>query len=173
MSLIYARKARPTDTMKIMQIINQAKAFLRASGSSQWQGTYPDEATIASDLKNNVGWVLIVDKQVAGYAAVVDGIEPTYQEIEGKWKNDVDIYTTIHRMAISGEFRGMHLTNFFMSNIISLKLAEGIHNFRIDTSKKNKIVQHIATSHNFEYRGIIYVDEDPIDNSRLAYELNI
>ncbi len=173
MTLIYTRKAKADDTKKIMQIINQAKAFLRASGSSQWQGTYPDESTIASDLKKNVGWVLVVDKQVTGYAAIVDGIEPTYQEIEGKWKNDVDIYTTIHRMAISSEFRGMHLTNLFMSNIISLKLAEGIHNFRIDTSRKNKIVQHIATSHNFEERGIIYVDEDPEDRSRLAYELNL
>ena len=45
--------------------------------------------------------------------------------------------------------------------------------FTIDTSRKNKIVQHIAVSHNFIERGIIQVTEDPVDSSRIAYELNL
>lgn len=34
-------------------------------------------------------------------------------------------------------------------------------------------MQHLAVKHNFIERGIIQVDEDPKDPSRLAYELNI
>lgn len=174
MSLIYTRKATKTDLSAIVEIINEAKTFLKNSGSSQWQGEYPNVNTIETDLSNNVGYCLIVDGEVAGYAAVITGIEPTYQKIEnGNWQYNHEPYTTIHRIAISNNFRGMHLASFFFSNLISLKYNEGISNFRIDTSKNNQIMQHLALSHNFIERGIIYVDEDPVDKSRLAYELNL
>ena len=173
MSLIFTRRAQNLDVDKIVQILDDAIAFLKKSGSSQWQNGYPNRKTVEEDIKNKVAWVLTVDNEVAGYAAVVIGNEPTYADIEGKWKNNVDTYATIHRIAVSSKFRGMHLSQFFLSNIISLTYAQGIHNFRIDTSRKNKIVQHIAVSHNFIERGIIQVTEDPVDSSRIAYELNL
>lgn len=173
MSLIFTRRAQNSDVDKIVQILDDAIAFLKKSGSSQWQNGYPNRKTVEEDIKNKVAWVLTVDNEVAGYAAVVIGDEPTYADIEGKWKNNVDTYATIHRIAVSSKFRGMHLIQFFLSNIISLTYAQGIHNFRIDTSRKNKIVQHIAVSHNFIERGIIQVTEDPVDSSRIAYELNL
>ena len=173
MSLIFTRRAQNSDVDKIVQILNDAISFLKESGSSQWQSGYPNRATVEDDTKNGCAWVLTVDNEVAGYAAVVIGREPTYADIEGKWENNVDTYATIHRIAVSSKFRGMHLSQFFLSNIISLTYAQGIHNFRIDTSRKNKIVQHIAVSHNFIERGIIQVTEDPVDSSRIAYELNL
>ena len=173
MSLIFTRRAQNSDVDKIVQILNDAISFLKESGSSQWQSGYPNRATVEDDIKNGCAWALTVDNEVAGYAAVVIGREPTYADIEGKWENNVDTYATIHRIAVSSKFRGMHLSQFFLSNIISLTYAQGIHNFRIDTSRKNKIVQHIAVSHNFIERGIIQVTEDPVDSSRIAYELNL
>ena len=172
MSLIFTRRAQNSDVDKIVQILNDAISFLKESGSSQWQSGYPNRETVEEDIEKQVAWVLTVDNEVAGYAAVVIGKDPNYAKIDGEWNNDVDSYATIHRIAISSKFRGMHLTQFFLSNIISLTYAQEIHNFRIDTGEKNKIVQHIATSHNFIKRGIIQVD-DPINPDRLAYELNI
>lgn len=172
MSLIFTRRAQNSDVDKIVQILNDAISFLKESGSSQWQSGYPNRATVEDDIKNGCAWVVTVDNEVAGYAAVVIGRDSNYAKIDGEWNNDVDSYATIHRIAISSKFRGMHLTQFFLSNIISLTYAQEIHNFRIDTGEKNKIVQHIATSHNFIKRGIIQVD-DPINPDRLAYELNI
>lgn len=172
MSLIFTRRAQNSDVDKIVQILNDAISFLKESGSSQWQSGYPNRETVEEDIEKRVAWVLTVDNEVAGYAAVVIGKDPNYAKIDGEWNNDVDSYATIHRIAISSKFRGMHLTQFFLSNIISLTYAQEIHNFRIDTGEKNKIVQHIATSHNFIKRGIIQVD-DPINPDRLAYELNI
>ena len=111
--------------------------------------------------------------KVAGYAASVVGIEPTYQKINGEWKNTNDDYATFHRLAISSKYRGMHLANFMFSDLISIMVNQGIKNFRIDTSRKNQIMQHLALKNNFIERGIIMVDEDPEDPSRLAYELNL
>ena len=172
MSLIFTRRAQNSDVDKIVQILQDAITFLKKNGSTQWQSGYPNRETVEEDIEKRVAWVLTVDNEVAGYAAVVIGKDPNYAKIDGEWKNDVDSYATIHRIAISSKFRGMHLTQFFLSNIISLTYAQEIHNFRIDTGEKNKIVQHIATSHNFIKRGIIQVD-DPINPDRLAYELNI
>lgn len=173
MALIYTRYATNEDLSNIMVIINEAKDFLKQSGSSQWQGTYPNEDTILTDIKNKNALVLIVDDQVAGYAASVIGIEPTYQKINGEWENTNDDYATFHRLAISSKYRGMHLANFMFSDLISIMVNQGIKNFRIDTSRKNQIMQHLALKHNFIERGIIMVDEDPEDPSRLAYELNL
>lgn len=173
MSLIFTRRAQNSDVDKIVQILNDAISFLKESGSSQWQSGYPNRETVEEDIEKQVAWVLTVDNEVAGYAAVVIGKDPNYAKIDGEWKNNVDTYATIHRIAVASKFRGMHLSQFFLSNIISLTYAQGIHNFRIDTSRKNKIVQHIAVSHNFIERGIIQVTEDPVDSSRIAYELNL
>ena len=173
MTLIYTRYATNADLSNIMVIINEAKDFLKQSGSSQWQGTYPDEDTILTDIKNKSALVLIVDDKVTGYAASVVGIEPTYQKINGEWKNTNDDYATFHRLAISSKYRGMHLANFMFSDLISIMVNQGIKNFRIDTSRKNQIMQHLALKNNFIERGIIMVDEDPEDPSRLAYELNL
>lgn len=172
MSLIFMRRAKESDVDKIEEILADAVHFLKESGSPQWQSGYPNCQSVREDIKSGVAWVLTVDKEVAAYAAVVIGRDPNYAKIDGAWKNDVDQYATIHRLAISNSFRGMHLSQFFLSNIISVTSAQGIHNFRIDTYQKNKIVQHIATSHGFEKRGIIQVN-DPIDPNRWAYELNL
>lgn len=173
MTLIYTRYADDNDLPEIMMIINEAKLFLKQSGSSQWQGNYPNENTIQTDIKNMNALVLMVDNQVAGYAASIVGKEATYQNIDGAWKNNNDNYATFHRLAISSKYRGMHLASFMFSDLISIMASQGIRNFRIDTSRKNKIMQHLVVKHNFIERGIIQVEEDPADPSRIAYELNL
>lgn len=173
MSLIYTRIAKEADLNEIMVIISNAKQFLKNAGSSQWQNGYPTGEDILQDIKQKHGFVLIVDGKIAGYCATIVGIEPTYLDIKGEWHNESDPYATIHRMAIAREYRGQHLASFLLSDIISIFGAQKITNFRIDTSKQNQIVQHLATTHNFKRRGIISVSEDPINPERLAFELNL
>lgn len=139
MSLIYTRFAVNTDLPNIMHIINEAKSFLKQSGSSQWQGAYPAEETIETDIKNKYGLVLIVDNQIAGYAASIVGEEPTYKKIDGAWKNNIDPYATFHRLVISSKYRGVHLASFMFSDLISIMASQKIRNFRIDTSRKTKL----------------------------------
>lgn len=60
-----------------------------------------------------------------------------------------------------------------MSNLISAMRVKGIENYRIDTAPVNKIVQRIAEKNGFVYRGMIEVDNEPVDPERVAYELNL
>ena len=71
---------------------------------------------------------------------------------------------------------GQHLSHYFFSNLISAAYRDGIRNFRIDTHDLNKRMQAIVTSFGYAFRGKIYVDEpaeNPEDNARRAYELNL
>lgn len=168
----FTRLATENDISKIMLIIADAKEFLKQSGSTQWQSGYPDEESIKNDIKNNNGYVFMAGNQIAGYAAVIEGIEPTYNKIDGKWENDVDKYATIHRLCFSSNYQGQGLAKIFLSDIVTLKYANGIKNFRVDTHRLNIPMQTLAEHNGFTYRGIIKCDEE-VDPDRLAYELNL
>lgn len=116
-------------------------------------------------------------KKIVGYTAVASGPDPNYHQIDGLWKNDLDPYVAIHRVAIhrvaiSNEYRGMHLASYLLSSLISLHYAEGVRNYRVDTFRRNEIVQHLVKDAGFVKRGNIKND-DPIDPYRVAYELNL
>lgn len=172
MSTIYIRKAVARDIDDIMVVINEAKAMMKAEGSPQWQAGDPNEEIILSDMEKEYAYVLIVDGEIAGTACLMMEDDPSYAVIDGAWENDMDPYATIHRIAISNKYRGQHLTDYFLSNLITVAYAKGFKNMRIDTYKLNERMQHISLKHGFEYRGMVKVN-DPIDPNRLAYELNL
>ena len=172
MSLVCIRKAAKNDLDQIMPIIDEAKKFLKEDGNPQWQSGYPNVDAISTDIEQDAAWVLIVDQKVAGYTAVTSGPDPNYHQIDGRWNNDLDPYVAIHRVAISNEYRGMHLASYLLSSLISLHYAEGVRNYRVDTFRRNEIVQHLVKDAGFIERGTIKND-DPIDPYRVAYELNL
>lgn len=51
------RKAEPADAERIMEIIRQAQAQMRALGSLQWQDGYPARADIDRDIARGYGYV--------------------------------------------------------------------------------------------------------------------
>ncbi|EGF37547.1 hypothetical protein AAULH_06951, partial [Lactobacillus helveticus MTCC 5463] len=80
----------------------------------------PDADAINADIDQDAAWVLIVDQKIAGYTAVASGSDPNYHQIDGLWKNDLDPYVMLFRVAISNEYRGMHLASYLLSSLISL-----------------------------------------------------
>lgn len=173
MTAIYLRRGQTRDLDLIMQIIDQAKAFLKSYGSPQWQDGHPNRQVLMSDIARQDNWVLMVGKQVAGTATLQLTPEPSYQIIhQGQWAQPNAPYATIHRLAISSDFRGQHLSKFMFSNLLTIGQMQGMKNFRLDTHKLNKPVQHLATDFGFVQRGIVTV-QDKIDTQRLGYELNL
>lgn len=164
--MTYLRKAKKSDLPAIMEIITQAKRFLDASGSDQWQGDYPALKNIEADLLNQVGYVLVSADKIAGYSAVITGEEPNYTKItDGRWSNTSKDYVTIHRIALSQQFRGQALTKVLFSNIYSLMYEKGYSDFRVDTHEMNQIMQHVFEREGFVYRGQVIVE-----GARKAYQ---
>lgn len=168
------RLAKNDDLAQIMQIINQAKTRLKAAGSPQWQGNYPNEDSFIQDIAKHWSYVLIVEDQIAGVAALMQETEPSYKIIEdGNWRDPNNLhYTTIHRIAISDQFAGQHLADSFFDLLIKESVRLGFDQVRFDTHRLNYAMQHLAHKFSFEKRGIIHV-QDYQDDARLAYQLLI
>ncbi len=172
MGTIYVRKATENDLDSIMTIIYNAKQLLKADGSRQWQNGNPDEKTIIDDIRQGYGYLLIVDEQIAGTSALMTVPDPNYEMIDGSWRNNEATYATIHRFAVSDKFRGMHLTGYFLSNLLSLAYSQGFRDFRVDTHEMNIRMQGLIQKFGFSYRGQIFVEPTP-EGERKAYELHL
>ena len=172
MAEIYLRRAQLQDLTAIMKIIDDAKELLKKNGSPQWQNGYPDQETFTQDIVMQTNWILINDNKVVATATLQLTPEPTYRNItQGQWHQPDEPYATIHRVAISSNYRGQGLSKLLFSNLLTVGQMQGIKNFRVDTHRSNKAMQHIAENFNFKKRGIIKVN-DQNDPERLAYELN-
>ena len=173
MAEIYLRRAQLQDLTAIMKIIDDAKELLKKNGSPQWQNGYPDQETFTQDIVMQTNWILINDNKVVATATLQLTPEPTYRNItQGQWQQPDEPYATNHRVAISSNYRGQGLSKLLFSNLLTVGQMQGIKNFRVDTHRSNKAMQHIAENFNFKKRGIIKVN-DQNNPERLAYELNL
>lgn len=78
MTQIYLRQAQLADRDTIMQIIADAKAAMKKAGSPQWQDGHPNATMITEDITKKIGWVLVIEQQIAGYVAMqLTPIRPT------------------------------------------------------------------------------------------------
>lgn len=156
------RKARPTDMVDIMKVMDAAKIIMRESGNmNQWEDGYPSEAVIAADMEKDGGFVIEDDGKTVGYFAFLPSPEPTYTKIyDGGWLDDKQPYHVIHRIASYPQIRGI------FSSIMDFCFSHDT-NIRIDTHRDNRIMQHNILKHGFTYCGIIYLVSG---DERLAYQ---
>lgn len=173
MKSIYVRQATLNDIDEIMVIIDQAKALLKTDKNPQWQDGYPNLNSIKKDIDAKTSNVIVVNNVVAGYASISSVPEPNYTAItDGSWKNTSETYSTIHRVAISTDFKGMNLARILLITLISKATDQNIYNFRVDTHELNQRMQHILNSLGFTKRGTILVS-NKFDPYRFGFELNL
>ncbi len=158
--MLKIRSTTKQDFEAIMEIYRYAREQMRSNGNpNQWYDKFPEASTLSNDIDRNNSYVIEQDGIICGVFTFIIGKEPTYERIEGSWKNDDD-YGTIHRIASNGKIKGIF--------DICLKFCENkISNIRIDTHKDNKIMQHLIEKNGFEKCGIIYVEDG---SPRIAYQ---
>lgn len=158
------RKATIGDIPRMLELCEQARGIMRSDGNlQQWAGGYPSEEVLLNDIRSGNSYVICHDDGlvVATFAFII-GEDPTYGKIyDGEWKNDTELYGTIHRLASGPDSHGVARECFdYCWSIIS--------NLRIDTHADNRIMQHCVLKAGFEYCGIIHLlNGEP----RLAYQM--
>lgn len=155
------RLAQTGDLDRIMDIYSAARAFMRRSGNpTQWGDHHPPRDMLEQDIAQQHLYVWLEDGVIHGVFAFVLGDDPSYAHIEdGNWLND-EPYGTIHRIASSGETRGVFAQ--------CLAFCRGLHgNIRIDTHHDNLVMQQLVTRHGFVRCGIVYVSDG---SPRIAYQ---
>lgn len=153
---------RPTeikDLDRVMDIYARAKRLMNETGNpTQWIN-YPTRGLIESDIEKGASFCVTEDGAIRGVFALFAGEDPTYRVIEGAWP-DNEPYVTIHRIAASGEAKGVTRA------ALEYALSTGMR-VRIDTHENNSIMRHVVEKLGFVYCGIIY---QPDGSPRLAFQ---
>jgi len=155
------RFAETTDLERVQEIYRRAKAYMVETGNpNQWLDGYPTREMLEEDIADQHLYVMEEEGHIYGTFAFIIGEDATYQIIEdGAWRSDA-AYGTIHRIASSGEERGL-------LHICMEYCLEQIDYIRIDTHHDNKVMQHLILKEGFEPCGVIYAIDG---NPRIAYD---
>lgn len=168
--ILQFRRASAEDAARILEIIRQAQAQMRAAGSQQWQNGYPALGDIRRDIERGYGYVLCHPGQdtpcgVVAYGAVVFDGEAAYEEIEGRWETP-EPYVVLHRLAVADEMKRRGVAAEYLRRVESLALDRGVDAFRVDTNFDNRYMLRLLEKTGFRYCGKIRYDS----GERLAFE---
>ena len=154
------RKATITDLSEVQRVYACAREYMRAHGNpTQWGWAYPKEETVISDIKSGNLYVCTESDEIHGVFTFIEGDDPTYAVIDGKWTTD-EPYNVMHRMASDGKIRGIGRA------ALDFCKAHG-KNVRADTHKDNITMQNLLSKNGFVPCGIIRVENG---TERIAYQ---
>lgn len=169
LSVFHFRKAEPSDTDRIWEIILQAKAQMRRLNSTQWNDQYPAFETICQDIASGNGYVCCDADKAIAYGVVSFEGEPAYNRIDGTWGNPLP-YLIVHRLAVADEMKHRGLAAYFLTQAEEVSRRKGIYNFRIDTNYDNQYMLRLIDRIGFRYCGEVVYREN---NTRKAFEKSI
>ena len=168
------RQSQTGDLDQIVRIAEDAKAFLRANGVSQWQrGSYPDRALFASDIENGIGYVMADGNRVCAVCAVTFDEEPSYRHlVKGVWLTGDDAaYATIHRSAVASECRGQGVAVRLFAFVCELAACRGVESVRVDTHPDNTAMRSALEKAGFVPCGELILDRcEEAGDPRIGYE---
>lgn len=163
--MLLLRPADMEETEKAMVLINDAKAFLHENGIDQWQTGYPDINIIREDITHGRGYFITDGPKTAAYLCIDFKGEPAYEKLNGNWISSLPC-AVIHRMAISGAYRGQGIGSIAFRLVEKLCIQKGIYSIRADTDEDNTVMRHVLLKNGFEYCGTIWFD----NSVKHAYE---
>jgi ribosomal protein S18 acetylase RimI-like enzyme len=149
------RKATFLEVPVIWNILQQAIEQRKQDGSEQWQSGYPNEQTIHDDISNGYAYVVIDNHVVIAYVAIVFGVEPAYNDINGKWLTNND-YAVIHRVATSNAVKGKGIATQLFTMIENLCIEQKVYSIKVDTNFDNVPMMKILDRLNYTYCGEIF-----------------
>lgn len=77
------RRAAAADLPTLLQIFDNARAFMRTHGNPhQWPDSYPGAARLAAEIERGVCYVVMGEGAIQAVFCLIPGDEPTYRIIE-------------------------------------------------------------------------------------------
>lgn len=152
------RQAKLQDIDVIMPMIENGRKHIQTYNIPQWINGYPSKDTIAEDISENRGYVLLDNEEIIGYFVVLD-YDPCYEKIEGKWI-DNSKYVAIHRTVTKSFNDGLGSRMFD-------EIKKYYDHIRVDTHEGNISMNKCLLKNNFIYCGVIHLADG---SPRNAYE---
>ncbi len=161
-------KATPAHAAQAWAVLCRAKLAMSEAGRSQWQGGYPSEADVLSDIAAGVARVLVCGDQVVGYCALVTTGDKNYAGItDGRWLTPHGTrYAVIHRLAIDPLVAGHGLAGRWLPMLNDEARCLQCDSMRIDTNHDNVQMLRLLPHSGFVYCGKV----QQADGERMAFE---
>ena len=154
------RLTTEADLERVMEIYYGAQAFMAAHGNpTQWRNAYPTPEIVREDIALRRGYVCEENGHLYAAFMLLEGEDPNYRRIDGAWLNDLP-YQTLHRVASSGERKGM------VDFIVQWALTR-CDNLRGDTHADNLPMQRAFERNGFRRCGIVWMQDG---TERIAYQ---
>ncbi|MBR1890002.1 MAG: dephospho-CoA kinase [Alloprevotella sp.] len=156
------RQSTESDLPQMMHIFAEARTIMRSSGNlKQWINNYPSVELVREDISKGYSFVVERHNEIIASFVFMPGPDSTYTHIyNGAWKDDTTPYWVLHRIGKRTGPRGVFDDILRFCNNRS-------DNLRIDTHRDNKIMQKLLLRNDFQYCGIIYLNNG---DERLAYQ---
>ena len=152
------RLANTSDTNRIFEIYEYARAYMKAQGNPyQWGDDRPEKSLTKDDIKNQRCYVMEDEGHIFACFVFTIGFEKEY---EAKFPSKIE-YGVIHRVASDGSKSGI------VERIVDFAKGK-VNLLRIDTHEDNKTMQKCIERQNFKKLGIIYLEDK---SARILYEL--
>ena len=151
------RKASTQDLPQLDVLYENARNFMHSHGNpSQWNDGHPCSRDLEPDIEK--GWLYVIEEDGKIQASFVyyEGLDPTYQYIDGEWLNG-EPYGVAHKVASAGLKKNM-------GDRIIADLKTRSKNLRLDTHADNRYMKHLLERNGFVHCGTIYLaNGDPRD----------
>lgn len=167
------RKANISDLEACYACILDAKAFLKESGSTQWNDPdddYPNKNTILDDIKNGNCYIYENNNEILGMCVYIVGEDENYKEINGSWISKQSPYLTIHRIAVRCDMHGKGISKVLIDFGIDMMNNLNLNSIKVDTHILNIPMQKLLEHKGFKRCGEITLLRVDFDNKREAYE---
>ncbi|MDN3583534.1 GNAT family N-acetyltransferase [Mucilaginibacter flavus] len=158
-------KATINQLDQIWEILQAAINRRKQDGSDQWQDGYPNPAVIKSDIEQGHGYVILNDKDIIAYCAVIVNDEPAYADIKGQWLTNAD-FVVYHRVAVSEKYLGKGFSKVMLNFIDDYALQNNIYSVKADTNFDNAPMLALFQKMGYQYCGEVFFRGSP----RKAFE---
>ena len=142
------RLAKREDLAEILKIYEYARGFMAQNGNAtQWKTNYPPVETVENDIATEKLHLCINDGKIACVFYYNEGIDSTYNVIDGAWLNDKP-YGVVHRIASAEGTRGA-------ATFCLTWAYDNCKNLKIDTHENNIPMQNLLKKLGFDHCGTI------------------
>lgn len=159
------RKAEKKEIPEIWEILRAAINRRKLDGSKQWQNGYPNPETVYEDLQAGEGFVLVQQKIILVYGAIIKNREKSYEKLQGKWLSSGD-FLAVHRVAVASEFLGKGLAFEFFRRVENFAVQHKIPSIKVDTNFDNPGMLKTLEKLGYTYCGEVLQHDSP----RKAFE---
>jgi ribosomal protein S18 acetylase RimI-like enzyme len=146
------RRGRVEDVGAVMELVARVVPIMRASGNLQWDDEYPNAAVFERDAELKQLWIVEIEGQIAGMAAITTDQEPEYAQVG--W-DITETAVVVHRLAVDPTFRGKGIAAALLLQAEVVAAERSIPVLRIDTNTSNEATQRLFPKLGYELAGEI------------------